>query len=163
MRFGTLLCVVQFGMMTTPWLHFYYSSYPHVVKVVDDGVRETPFEWNFTASTETTCAPTGPTVQLTVDQIGVGILTATQNFATRLHAQRRTWLRLVPHKVFYSEAVPGKQLNLEERLMPIVFVEPSPYETLVGGGAWKNFPALIDLYKRFPRQEWFLITVSSSS
>ena len=24
----------------------------------------------------------------------------------------------------------------------------------MGGGAWKNFPALMDLYRRFPHHKW---------
>ena len=169
MRFNIFLCVIQLGMITPWWLHLCFLSSPHVATTEGDEVarhlvRTTPFKWNFKTPIETTCAPTVATVQLTVDEIAVGILTATQNVATRLHAQRRTWLRLVPHKVFYSELVPEpeKRLNLEEQFLPIVFVGPSPHETLIGGGAWKDFPALIDLYKRFPRQKWFLLTVCSN-
>ena len=36
----------------------------------------------------------------------------------------------------------------------MVALSPPAGEELVGGGAWKNFPALIDLHHRFPRKKW---------
>jgi hypothetical protein len=40
------------------------------------------------------------------------------------------------------------------RALPTVPLTPPEGEQLVGGGAWKNFPALIDLHKRYPTKKW---------
>lgn len=38
--------------------------------------------------------------------------------------------------------------------LPTVALTPPAKEELVGGGAWKNFPALLDLYRRYPKVPW---------
>ena len=83
---------------------------------------------------------------LTIDDIAFGVLTSERFVETRLASQQRTWLRRVRHVVFYSES--------ELRWLPTVALTPPSGEELVGGGAWKNFPALIDLHRRFPQQKW---------
>lgn len=50
------------------------------------------------------------------------------------------------HVVFYSEA--------DLAWLPTVGIHPPSGEQLVGGGAWKNFPALLDLHRRFPDKKW---------
>ena len=57
-----------------------------------------------------------------------------------------TWLKNARHVVFYSEA--------DIASLPAVGLKPPPGEELVGGGAWKNFPALVDLHLRYPRKKW---------
>lgn len=84
--------------------------------------------------------------QVGIDDIAFGILTSERFLVTRLASQRRTWIQHVRHVVFYSESVVAS--------LPTIPLTPPRGEQLVGGGAWKNFPALIDLAKRFPRQQW---------
>ena len=38
--------------------------------------------------------------------------------------------------------------------LPTVRLQPPAGENLIGGGAWKNFPALLDLHARFPNHKW---------
>jgi hypothetical protein len=83
---------------------------------------------------------------LTVDDVAFGVLTSDRFLETRLASLRSTWLRGVRHVVFYSESVIAS--------LPTVRVEPPAREELVGGGAWKNFPALLDLHRRFPDKKW---------
>ena len=88
--------------------------------------------------------------------VAFGILTAKNLVQSRVHAQQLSWLPQARDVVFYSEA------DLEA-LQPTVVrapageggvraagsgpgpfpqaLEPPPKEELVGGGAWKNFPA----------------------
>lgn len=88
---------------------------------------------------------------LGVNDIAFGILTSDRYVDTRLHAQQLTWIRFVRHVVFYSErSVPS---------VPTVTVGPSSHEKLVGTGAWKDLPALKDMYKRFATLEWFFMVV----
>ena len=87
---------------------------------------------------------------LTIDDVAFGILTSERFLETRLASLRRTWLRRVRHVVFYSESVVAD--------LPTVRVTPPPSEELVGGGAWKNFPALVDLQRRFPTKAWIFFT-----
>ena len=67
-----------------------------------------------------------------------------------LRSQQRTWLRLVRDVIFYSES--------EIASLPTVPLTPPEREALVGGGAWKNFPALLDLHRRFPKHKWIFFT-----
>ena len=83
---------------------------------------------------------------LNVSEVAFGVLTSQRYVTTRLHSQQQTWLRQVRHAAFYSEAV--------DDTVPTIPLEPPANEELVGGGAWKNFPALIDLHKRFPAAKW---------
>ena len=83
--------------------------------------------------------------------IAFGILTSTRFLETRLRSQQRTWLRLIRNVVFYSES--------EVASLPTVPLKPPDREALVGGGAWKNFPALLDLHRRFPTHKWIFFTV----
>lgn len=87
-----------------------------------------------------------PQKGFTIDDVAFGVLTSQRFLGTRLHAQRLTWLKLVRHVVFYSET--------EVASLPTVALKPPENEELVGGGAWKNFPALMDLHKRFPEKKW---------
>ena len=87
---------------------------------------------------------------LGVDDVAFGILTSERFVETRLASQIRTWLRRVRHVVFYSES--------DMRWLPTVKLTPPPAEELVGGGAWKNFPALMDLHHRFPTKKWIFFT-----
>ena len=80
-----------------------------------------------------------------------GVLTSSRFLETRLRSQKNTWLRQVRHVVFYSEN--------DLAWLPAVGIKPPPGEQLVGGGAWKNFPALIDLHRRFPQQKWIFFNV----
>jgi len=95
------------------------------------------------------CSSSPPTTgsELSVKDVAFGILTAKNLVQSRVHAQQLSWLPQARDVVFYSEA------DLEA-LQPTVALEPPPKEELVGGGAWKNFPALMDLHKRFPRHAW---------
>ena len=88
----------------------------------------------------------GTRYPLTVDDVAFGVLTSERFLETRLSSQQRTWLRRVRHVVFYSES--------EVRSIPTLKLVPPAKEELVGGGAWKNFPALIDLSERFPLAKW---------
>ena len=96
--------------------------------------------------------PTGPSAcpeppeALHIDDIAFGVLTSERFLDTRLASQRRTWLRSVRHVVFYSETVVAN--------LPTVALSPPENEQLVGGGAWKNFPALMDLHRRYPTKKW---------
>ena len=83
---------------------------------------------------------------LTMNDIAIGILTSERFLETRLASQQRTWLRQVRHVAFYSESVVAS--------LPTIKLVPPAREELVGGGAWKNFPALIDLHDRFPEARW---------
>lgn len=84
--------------------------------------------------------------KLGVSDIAFGILTSDRYVDTRLHAQQRTWIRLVRHVVFYSE----------HSVKPTTMVEPASHEKLVGTGAWKDLPALKDMYQRFATRWFFL-------
>ena len=66
--------------------------------------------------------------------------------AQPLASQQQTWLKLARHVVYYSE--------VDIAALPAVGLRPPPAEELVGGGAWKNFPALLDLHRRFPAVKW---------
>ena len=102
-------------------------------------------EWNYqVASTPSECPLHLST--LSIDDVAFGILTSERFLDTRLASQRRTWLRDVRHVVFYSESVIAH--------LPTVALAPPEGEELVGGGAWKNFPALIDLHRRYPTKKW---------
>ena len=96
--------------------------------------------------------PTGPSAcpeppeALHIDDVAFGVLTSERFLDTRLASQRRTWLRSVRHVVFYSETVVAN--------LPTVALSPPKNEQLVGGGAWKNFPALMDLHRRYPTKKW---------
>ena len=83
---------------------------------------------------------------LEIDDVAIGVLTSGRFLETRLGSQQRTWLRQVRHVVFYSES--------EVAHLPTVALSPPVGEQLVGGGAWKNFPALMDLHRRFPSHKW---------
>lgn len=105
-----------------------------------------PTVWPFSLNPVTNCPNLNPGAKLTVDDIAFGILTSERFLQTRLQSQQRTWLRHVRHVVFYSET--------DLAWVPTVGIRPPPREQLVGGGAWKNFPALLDLYRRFPTKPW---------
>lgn len=87
---------------------------------------------------------------VSVNDIAFGILTAERYLDTRLHAQQLTWVRHVRHVVFYTEHSVSTRST--------VVVEPKAHEQLVGSGAWKDLPALRDLYWRFPLLTWFVMT-----
>ena len=87
-----------------------------------------------------------PPEALHIDDVAFGVLTSERFLDTRLASQRRTWLRSVRHVVFYSETVVAN--------LPTVALSPPKNEQLVGGGAWKNFPALMDLHRRYPTKKW---------
>ena len=89
--------------------------------------------------------------KLTIDDVAFGVLTSSRFLETRLRSQKNTWLRQARHVVFYSEA--------DLAWLPAVGLKPPPGEQLIGGGAWKNFPALIDLQRRFPQQKWIFFNV----
>lgn len=106
--------------------------------------------WPFADVRSSRCpGPRGATADrapLSIDDVAFGVLTSERFVDTRLASQQRTWLRRVRHVVFYSES--------ELRWLPTVKLAPPNREELVGGGAWKNFPALMDLHRRFPNQKW---------
>ena len=79
------------------------------------------------------------------------MLTSERFLATRLRSQQVTWMQEVRDVVFYSES--------DIASLPTVGLRPAPGEQLVGGGAWKNFPALMDLYRRFPNHKWVFFNV----
>ena len=109
-------------------------------------------EWTFAPAREPTCElpHREGKYQTAMDDIAFGILTSSRFLETRLRSQQRTWLRMVRNVVFYSESVVAS--------LPTVELRPPEREALVGGGAWKNFPALLDLYRRFPHQRWIFFT-----
>ena len=84
--------------------------------------------------------------KLTIDDVAFGVLTSSRFLETRLRSQKNTWLRQVRHVVFYSESAIAS--------LPTVKLTPPTNEQLVGGGAWKNFPALLDLHRQFPTKKW---------
>ncbi|KAL1522778.1 hypothetical protein AB1Y20_017750 [Prymnesium parvum] len=102
--------------------------------------------WKFQTPTPRRCSQATPGTHLTIDDVAFGILTSNRFVETRLRSQKNTWLRQVRHVVFYSES--------DIAWLPAVGLKPPPGEQLVGGGAWKNFPALMDLHQRFPHQKW---------
>ena len=118
----------------------------------DGPYRETR-SWGFEPLHSTTCeAPVSVAKYgLAMHDIAFGILTSTRFLETRLRSQQRTWLRLIRNVVFYSES--------EVASLPTVPLKPPDREALVGGGAWKNFPALLDLHQRFPTHKWIFFTV----
>eukprot|EP00965_Chrysotila_dentata_P230241 6197657-Pleurochrysis_carterae.AAC.7 len=83
---------------------------------------------------------------LDTSEVAFGILTSDRFVATRLLSQQQTWLKQVRDVVFYSESYIAT--------LPTVGLSPPLGEELVGSGAWKNFPALMDLYRRFPSHKW---------
>jgi len=88
--------------------------------------------------------------RITVDDVVFGVLTSSRFVPTRVAAMQATWLKNARHVVFYSEA--------DIASLPAVGLKPPPGEELVGGGAWKNFPALVDLYKKYPEKSWTFFT-----
>ena len=92
------------------------------------------------------CPAPAETQRLSVDDVAFGVLTSERFIETRLASLQRTWLRHARHVVFYSESMVAR--------LPTVRLEPPAGEQLIGGGAWKNFPALMDLHRRFPRHKW---------
>ena len=83
---------------------------------------------------------------LHVSNVAFGILTSDRFVQTRLQSQRLTWLQQVRDVVFYSESRIAS--------LPTVALAPAIKEELIGSGAWKNFPALIDLHQRFPLHKY---------
>ena len=125
--------------------------FPEEQLEVDGPFREIR-TWGFTPLHSATCEPP-PTVAkygVAMHDIAFGVLTSSRFLETRLRSQQRTWLRLVRNVIFYSES--------EVASLPTVPLTPPEREALVGGGAWKNFPALLDLHRRFPRQKWIFFT-----
>ena len=104
--------------------------------------------WDFVPPGASICPPAVPSARapVLIEEVAFGILTSERYLATRLQALQRTWLRHVRDVVFYSESVVAS--------LPTVRLQPPAGENLIGGGAWKNFPALLDLHARFPTHKW---------
>jgi hypothetical protein len=111
------------------------------------GVRmRPPPRDDYAVARESACPEQRPHGGLSIDDVAFGVLTSERFLETRLASQQRTWLRRVRHVVFYSETMVAS--------LPTVALSPPPKEDLVGGGAWKNLPALVDLHLRYPRKKW---------